>query len=59
MGHPGGATRSGTIGPVDYPGSDNGGGSIDVTVSVSDGDLRNSVSGSVSVAPCEAPPAGD
>jgi hypothetical protein len=52
----GGATRSGTVGPVNYPDTDNGGGSLSVEVSVSDGEFVRRVSGSVSVAACEAPP---
>jgi putative peptide zinc metalloprotease protein len=52
----GGATPAGSVGPVNYPGADNGGGSLSVEVSVSDGEFVRRITGSVSVAACEAPP---
>jgi hypothetical protein len=52
----GGATRSGAVGPVGYPDADNAGGTLFVEASVSDGELVRRVSGTVEVAPCQAPP---
>jgi putative peptide zinc metalloprotease protein len=52
----GGATRSGTVGPVTYPGADNSGGTLTVEVSASDGEFVRRVSGAVEVASCQAPP---